>query len=274
MTALFLLILATGIAPLVAGLLLLKPSTQRAWPAAGSVLLCALAFNLTFFWQELWLVIPKALTPGLHPVLYHNNHDWTGNAPVVELLQGSGAVATLFSGLAFCVILSSSRRISDTWRLFVFWMAFQGLYQSLTQLAIGTLLSGNDMGRALGYLGVGTAGHILLLVLAVAAMALAGGWLARRIPTRNSGYGLLLTALLSVIVVIPFRLPRNLIEVALIPLIVNLVGIGWLILGMALVRRGAGHGPYEEQPSIMGPALALGGTLLLFQLVLRPGIAF
>jgi hypothetical protein len=43
----------------------------------ASLLLCALAFNLTFFWQELWLVIPKALTPGPHPVLYHNDHGWT-----------------------------------------------------------------------------------------------------------------------------------------------------------------------------------------------------
>lgn len=277
MTALFLLILATGIAPLAAGLLLLKPSADRSWPSTVSVLLCALAFNLTFFWQELWLVIPKALTPGLHPVLYHNNHDWIGDAPIVELLQGSGAVATLFSGLAFCVILARSRRMSATWRLFVFWMAFQGLYQSLTQLAIGTLVPSNDMGRAMGYLGVGTAVHNLLLALAVAGMALAGSWLAGRASqagTRNSGYGLLLTALLSVIVVIPFRLPRNLIEVALIPLIVNLVGIGWLILGTALARRKAEHGQNAAQASLTGPALALGAAFLLFQLVLRPGIAF
>jgi hypothetical protein len=146
-------------------------------------------------------------------------------------------------------------------------MAFQGLYQSLTQLAIGTLLSGNDVGRALGYLGVGAAGHILLLVLAVAAMALAGAWLARRTPqagTRNSGYGLLLTALLSVIVVIPFRLPRNLIEVALIPLIVNLVGIGWLILGTALVRRGAGHGPNGNSPQLWAPRWRWGEPFCCF----------
>ena len=50
----------------------------------ASALLCALAFNLTFFWQELWLVIPKALTPGLHPILFHNDHDWTGSAPSVD----------------------------------------------------------------------------------------------------------------------------------------------------------------------------------------------
>jgi hypothetical protein len=35
--------------------------------AIGSTLLYTLAFNLTFFIQELFLVVPKALTPGLRP---------------------------------------------------------------------------------------------------------------------------------------------------------------------------------------------------------------
>jgi hypothetical protein len=35
----------------------------------SSALLYSLAFNLTFFIQELLLVVPKALTPGLHPTL-------------------------------------------------------------------------------------------------------------------------------------------------------------------------------------------------------------
>jgi hypothetical protein len=271
---LFWLVLAIGLVPLMAGILLLKPFVKRTSLDLASLLLCALAFNLTFFWQELWLVIPKALTPGLHPVLYHNNHDWTGDAPVAELLQGSGAVATLASGMAFCGILAIAPRISSGWRLFFFWMAFQGLYQSLSQLAIGTLLPGNDVGRALGYLGIGTTGKGALFILAVAAMAYAGIWLAGRDAqpgTRRSGYGMLLVALLSVLLIIPFRLPRNIIEVALIPLIVNLIGIGWLILGMAIVAH-PGNG--AERSGIAGPLLALCATLLVFQLVLRPGIAF
>jgi hypothetical protein len=44
--------------------------------AITSALLYALAFNLTFFIQELFLVLPKALTPGLRPILFHNNHRW------------------------------------------------------------------------------------------------------------------------------------------------------------------------------------------------------
>ena len=106
MITLLWLVLAIGALPLAIGLWRLPrggaaPIDGRAL-AAGTIL-CALAFNLTFFWQELWLVIPKAMTPGLHPILYHNDHDWTGTAPIVELLQGSGAIATLLSGLAFLI---------------------------------------------------------------------------------------------------------------------------------------------------------------------------
>jgi hypothetical protein len=178
------LILAIGVAPLAVGFALLKPRIPGTGVSLqiGSTLLCALAFNLTFFWQELWLVIPKALTPGLRPVLYHNNHEWTGDSPWTELLQGTGAVATLASGLSFAVALVLVNARSPTWRVFAFWMAFEGLFQSLSQLALGTLLPGNDMGRALAFLGAGPAAKVALLVLAVAGMAMAGGWLARIYP--------------------------------------------------------------------------------------------
>lgn len=114
MATLFLLALSIGILPLVVSYALLSPSPQRTGPAIpdGSVLLCALAFNITFLWQELWPVIPKALTPGLHPILYHNHHSWTGHAPVEELLQGTGAVATLASGVLAAFGLTVAQRAS------------------------------------------------------------------------------------------------------------------------------------------------------------------
>lgn len=284
---LLLLLIAVGLAPLVAGLALLKPRAQ-AIPLVrrdgiGSILFCALAFTLTFFWQELWLVIPKALTPGLHPILYHNDHDWTGKVRIAELLQGSGAIATLASGLTFLGALSLARSMSISWRLFFFWMAFQGLYQALTQLAVGTLLPGNDVGRALAYLAASGTGKALLLIAAVAAMAFAGTTLARAFPSAESPQSdrrsrafaieMLIAVLVSVVLIIPFRLPREIVEVVLIPVIVNLVGAGWLIMGMAITRyRADDKGP--QAISLLGPALALGVTLALFQCVLRPGIAF
>ena len=276
MESLLYLTLAIGALPLAAGLVLLRKHLNAAqfMPSAASILQCALAFNLTFFWQELWLVIPKALTPGLHPILFHNNHDWTGASSLTELLQGTGAIATLVSGLTFSAALVLGKRASAAWRLLFFWMAFQGLFQALIQLAIGSLLPGNDVGRALVHLRLSEETKMALLALAAIAMAFVGRWLARRFPEHTVG-AILFSGFLSVILIVPFRVPRNVIEVALVPLIINLIGTGWLLLGSALAGRneGATH-LASTQRNILGPALALCATLLFFQLVLRPGIRF
>ena len=283
MTSLFLMLLVIGLAPLASGLVLLRPA-PRIVPVLrlGSVLLCALAFNLTFFWQELWLVIPKALTPGLHPTLYHNDHSWRGDRPVAELLQATGALATLVSGLAFLGGLAVTSRASATWRAFLFWMAFQGLSQSLTQLVIGAIVPGNDVGRALAYLGTDAGTKRILLIVAVVLLALAGALLARVYPlggdgratalTRAFGLEMLLTTVMATVLIVPFRLPRNLTEVAIVPLLVNLIGAGWLVFGAALVRRKGVNGN-DESPRAVAPALALVLALFVFQCILRPGIA-
>ena len=58
-------------------------------------------------------------------------------------------------------------------------MAFQGLYQCLSQMVIGTLVPGNDVGRALTYLAFGSGAKIAVVVLALVAMIAAGIWLMR-----------------------------------------------------------------------------------------------
>jgi hypothetical protein len=271
MAAIVWLVLLAGILPLAIGLWRLRHaggSDIGLRMTIASALLCALAFNLTFFWQELWLVIPKALTPGLYPILYHNDHDWRGDAPIAELLQGCGAIATLVCGIACLGLRATLRHASATWRLLLFWMAFEGLYQALSQLAIGTLLPGNDVGRALAWLAIGGAGRGMLLAVAVAAMALTGLLLARLTPARAFVRATLLPALIALPLIVPFRLPRELVEVLLIPLVVHLIGLGWLTLGASLARA------HDRIPSVTGPAIALMALLLVFQLVLRPGIAF
>lgn len=283
MTTLLILLLTIGLSPLALGFIILNSDGEntRIRPSVGSTLLCALSFNLTFLWQELWLVIPKALTPGLRPVLYHNDHEWTGTAPVAELLQGSGAVATLVSGLLFCSALRFAWRLSATARLFLFWMSFEGIFQSLTQIAIGALLPGNDVGRALDYLQVNMPTRWGVLALAITAMCVAGIWLARAYPedlepmplSRKFGASLLLTAMIAILFIVPFRVPRNLVEVVLIPFVVNFVGIGWVVLGAGLLPRRPLHLALVR-PRVAGPSFALVATLLLFQLVLRRGIAF
>jgi hypothetical protein len=253
----------------------------------SALLFCALAFNLTFFLQELFLVIPKALLPGVHATLYHNNHDWTGNDPRVELLQGTGAIADLVVGLGFASLLARSAQRSTTARLFLFWMAFQGLYQCLSQMVIGTILPQNDVGRALTYLGFGSGAKWATGLLALVAMIAAGIWLMRTclrlIATAAetaSGIARLgfvfravtLPALVSVLLLIPFREPRNIVEVVLVPVIVTVCGVIW-------IQASAGFGPASAQsarpaPSLVIPLVALLLVLAFFQLVLRPGIAF
>jgi hypothetical protein len=276
-------LLVIGIAPLATAAFLKRGGGEcSARTALVSTLLCALCFCLTFLWQEIWLVIPKALTPDLHPTLYHNDHSWSGDNPIAELLQGSGAIATLASGLAFLIVLIRTERASPTWRLFFFWMAFQGLFQALTQLVIGTLLTGNDVGRALAHLGVGGGAKAVLFACAVLAMYCAGKALARIYPLasvagaeRSLGFAavVFIPALLSVALIIPFRIPREAIEVVLIPLIVNGLGAAWLIAGAISTRAQGGTDP-SALPKYIGPALTLCALLAFFQLLLRPGISF
>ncbi|MDG2523266.1 hypothetical protein P7B02_17185 [Caulobacter segnis] len=277
MTVVLYVLLALGITPLIAGLVLARPSHDRVLPAPGSVVLCALAFNLTFFWQELWLVLPKAWA-GLSPTLFHNDHDWAGDAPVAELLQGTGALGTLSSGVVFLILLAAMRGASSTWRMFFFWMAAHGLFQAFSQLAIGTVLSGNDMGRALAYLQVGAPAKAALLVLAAVAMAAAGAVLARLSPLeargRAFGWSVLITLLAAVVLVVPFRVPRHPIEVVLIPLLVHLTAAGWLALGAAADRRRHTGVVAVQALALVVPAVALAVVLAVFQIVLRPGVSF
>lgn len=283
MERLVLLIAAAGLLPFLVGATRLAPAARGAspWPPIGSVLACTLAFNLSFFWQELWLVVPKALTPGLSPILFHNDHDWTGSAPDVELLQGTGALATLASGLVSLVLLSAVRRWPVTGRVFLWWLALQGLFQSLTQFAIGSLLPRNDVGRALSYFGIEGAARMGVLGASLLAMAGAGIGLAACAPpslaapqasgTRNFALALLATALACVLLCVPFREPRDAIEVVLIPAVVNVIAIGWVVFGAGVVRR---EDRAWERPEGRWPLLALLALLVVFQVVLRPGVRF
>ena len=250
---------------------------------ACSVLAYVLAFNLTFFIQELFLVLPKALVPGLDPVLYHNNHDWTGDAEVAELFQGTGALAILVSGLLFCWFVARQERPG----LFPLWMAFNGLFQALPQFIVGAIVPGNDMGRAYDYLGIGSAGEAIFALVALAAMPVAGLWLGRRflasawegapVASARTRFGYLLrmaglAALAALPIIILYRVPREMIEVLSGPILVPLFGYGWMQL--AAFRSGEVGGSGEPPNKLLPLVLAAVALLAFFQLVLRPGISF
>ena len=284
-------------APLLVGLaglvLARSPSAPRTAPwnwrvTAQSGLLYAIAFNLTFFIQELFLVVPKALTPGLRPTLYHNNHNWDGDHPLAYLFQGTGALAILLSGLIFAWLLACGRLRSGNWRLFGLWMAYHGLFQSLPQVATVPLSPGTDVALAFDYLGIQGSARLVLAFVALAAMVVAGLWLTRhllglaesgeRLASAGARSGLAfrlatLPAFASIPFIILYRVPRELIEVVAPPIAVTLVGILWLQCSAWRVADARPAGP-APSGAIVAPLLVALGLLAIFQLVLRPGIPF
>lgn len=252
-------------------------------PIVHSMLAYVLAFNLTFFLQELFLVLPKALVPGLQPTLFHNNHDWVGEAAIADLFQGTGALAILLSGLLFAFIAARQARPS----LLVLWMAFHGLFQSLPQFVVGAITEGQDVGQAYRYLGLGPAGEATIALAALGAIPIAGLWLGARflattweptqVESRRARFGFLLRiagipALAAIPVLVLFRIPRELIEVLAPPVLVPVLGYGWLQL--AAFRPGAIEADGKAPLSLIPLLAAVVVLLAIFQLVLRPGIAF
>ena len=97
-------------------------------------------------------MVPKAFTPGLEPTLFHNNHDWRGHHPLEDLLQGTGALATVIAGVLFSLWLTRRTPKGDVTRLVLFWLALLGFLSALPQVVIGTVILQNDVGRAMSYL--------------------------------------------------------------------------------------------------------------------------
>lgn len=266
-----------------------RPPTPWDWRLSiQSGLLYTIAFNLIFFIQELFLVVPKALTPGLNPILYHNNHRWTGTHPLENLFQGTGALAILLSGLFFGWLLRRGLFRTGNTRLFALWMAYHGLFQSLPQVASVPLSPGTDVALAFDYLGIGGATRFLAAFAALAAMAAAGLWLTRPLlalarsqsevgtPGARSAFVFQFAtfpAVAALPLIIAYRVPRELIEVLAPPIAVTLVGILWLQCNAWRVRSVT---PTSDPPrgTIGLPLLAAAALLAIFQLVLRPGIAF
>jgi hypothetical protein len=220
------------------------PDPIRAWDwrlTITSALLYALAFNLIFFIQELFLVLPKALTPGLRPTLFHNNHRWEGESPLASLLQGTGALAILVVGLV-CAFLVK-RRVGRS-----------------SAAALAALIA---IAAAALWL------RVPLLGLAQNAGDIASG----RTRTRFIFRVATVPAFAAILLIIPFRVPRNWVEVIAVPVVVTIVGIGWIQAGAWAVQGAQASGNLSSK-SIAYVSSALLILLLIFQCVLRPGIRF
>jgi hypothetical protein len=264
---------------------------MRTWDwklTLNSALLYAFAFNLIFFIQELSLVVPKAFTPGLRPTLFHNNHLWQGDNPLASLLQGTGALAIFLTGLICAFLLKRGVGRSATARLFLIWMAYNGFLQSLPQVVVGSVEPENDLGTVMHYLQLGAPAKATAAIAALIAIAAAALWLRRpllslaqsaeEIQTARARSAFMfrtatLPALMAIPLIIPFRIPRNWIEVVAVPVVVTVAGIAWIQGGaskVAGVKAGATPGPQSNAYAFA----ALLILLLLFQFVLRAGIRF
>lgn len=262
---------------------------HRGWPwrqTLLSLLLYTLAFNLTFLLQELFLVLPKALTPGLHATLYHNNHSWQGDNPLARLFQGTGALAILLSAL-LCLWISAQHppRTANT-RLFVIWMAYCGCFMALAQVVVGALSARSDLGMAMDFLGMGPAAKTLAALCALVLMASVGWWLSGaflgtaaagalagpRARLRYVFQVATVPALAAVPLIAVFRVPREMSEVIIVPAAVSIVGIVWVQAAAASSRSRSA--PPADGGGLAMPLTAVLILLLFFQLVLRRGITF
>jgi hypothetical protein len=247
---------------------------------ANSVLVCTLAYNLVFFIQELGLVLAKAATPGLHPVLFHNNHSWTGEHPLVPLLQGAGALATMAAGALCMLWLDRRPPRSAGLRLLALWMAAMGFFEALPQVVIGALVPQNDVGMALGFLDVSPVGKAAAASLAVVGCALVGRWAAPRFlalaPHASPAWAVAGRAALPLAMLVPlavpFRVPNAWIEVVLPPAVDATVGL--LAIQAWAWRPAPERAPAAGAGAVWKPLLALAALLAFFQLVLRPGVPF
>lgn len=253
-----------------------------------SALTYTLAFNLTFFVQELFLVVPKALTPGLRPILFHNNQSWHGANPLASLFQGTGVLATTLASAVFALLLERFRGRSATVRLFFFWMICSGIFMALPQVVIGAVSFGSDVGMTMTFLGLGKSSRTaaalgVLFAIPPIAVLLGRVVLDLAADTRDlNGAGTrsrfvfriaTLPSLIAIPLIVLFRVPREWTEVILVPAVVSLIGTAWIQAG-ARWYRGRQPGNGMDVGSVAWPLGAVLLLLLIFQLLLRPGLRF
>ncbi len=252
----------------------------------NSAVLYALAFNIIFFIQELFLALGKRWL-GLKATLYHNNHNWEGNHPMESLAQGYGAASIFVAGLLFLFIAYQTKR-SDHWsHVFILWLAFQGLAQSIPQFITGKVAADTDTGQAFTYLGIGEGLGILISIAGIIAMLylcmLFSKYFLRLAPTvqavstasARSGYLFriaVLASLIGIVLIIPFRIMPW--DRAIAPVMVTLISIpmvfahGWRVSITETINSRIHH------KILTVPVVLLLILLLIFQLVLAKGVPF
>ena len=258
--------------------------TKPGFVILNSSVLYALAFNIIFFIQELFLALGKRWL-GLKATLYHNNHNWEGSHPMESLAQGYGAAAIFITGL-ICLLLANRTKRSSHWiHLFFLWLAFQGLAQSIPQFITAKIAPDTDTGQAFTYLGIGEGFGTLISIAGIIAMLYTGvlfsKYLLRLSPsaelirTAPERFGYLfhialMASVAGIILIIPFRVMPW--DRALAPLMVTLISIP-MVFAHAWKAK-VTHTINSDVNNKIGivPIALLLILLLIFQFVLAPGI--
>lgn len=253
----------------------------------NSALLYALAFNIIFFLQEVFLVLGKKII-GLKAFLYHNNHEWVGEHPMISLMQGSGALAIFLIGLICLAILHRIRNSKSIWKLFILWLAFHGLIQSIPQVMIAYLDPGTDVGDALiGYFNLSQPVLISLATISFMAIIMLSSWFSKplmefistdadlsnpKVKFKYLGFIALGAGLAGSLLVVPFRIPPA--SQAITPFIVFFISVPWTWSSAAINKPVRGTSNKINEKIFWSPALFLLLLLIFFQFVLAPGVMF
>lgn len=138
------------------------------------------------------------------------------------------------------------------------------------------------------FLGLSAPVKTVAALVALAAMPPAALWLRRPLLSlaedpiciasaqaraRFVFYVATLPALTAILLIIPFRVPREWVEVVMLPVVVTVIGIAWIQAGAWRVSPVTPDGG-SVSGSIAYPLGALLVLLLVFQLLLRPGVRF
>ncbi len=231
----------------------------------------ALGANLAFLAQEIALVVSKAPLPGVSATLFHNSHDWIGDHPRLDLIQGAGLAGLLVAAVLGLVVARRSGPGGFV-RGAAWWTCFHGSVAFLVNLASGVVSPDTEAGEFLAALGLadGSSG-VILGVLAVLAVPLVGLQLgpallggAESADVRTAVRRVVQPAMVAVPVLALFRFPSA--EGAMGGLILLVAAAPWAALGAAGPERASvviGDAAPGADPGWRAPVLATVASLVV-----------
>jgi hypothetical protein len=187
--------------------------------------------------------------------------------------------------LAIFRFIKNSKSI---WKLFVLWLAFHGLIQSIPQVMVAYFDPNTDVGEALvGYLNLSQPFLIILAITSITATAMVCIWFSRQLlefvsndvdlnnPKVKFKYIRFIAvgaAIIGSILVVPFRIPPM--GQAITPFIVLVFSVPWIWSAAAVGKHIRPTSNRINEKIYWSPMVLLVLLLIFFRLVLAPGMEF